>query len=253
MKTMSSLVEKISTTQLASKVSDRVWNLLTLLVLFSTVCLVGVFALTFVNPTNGLNPFPPASASLADLATVTATPGFPPTWTRTPVPEPTATLTPEPAAPTAAAAAPAQPAVPAQPAEDATQPPANPNGYPFELRGTPIQVPSTISHANQGCKWLGVGGEVFDLQGSPLTGLTIQIGGSLDGKKVNMLSLTGTVTQYGPGGYEFSLGENPLDSEGALWLQLLDQAGLALSDRVPINTSKDCAKNLLLVNFKQVR
>ncbi len=108
-------------------------------------------------------------------------------------------------------------------------------------------------HPDEGCSWFGIGGQVFDIQGSPLVGLTIQLGGSVNGKPVNMLSLTGTATQYGPAGFEFSLGDQPAATSGSLWIQLLDQAGLALSDRVRIDTSDDCSQNLVLVNFKQVR
>ncbi len=39
----------------------------------------------------------------------------------------------------------------------------------------------------------------------------------------------------------------------AVWVQLLDQEGYALSPRVYFNTYADCEKNLILVNFKQVR
>lgn len=252
---MSSIEGKgFSATQITSKVSDRVWNLLTLLVLFSTVCLVGFFALTFANPTNALNPFPPASAALVDLPTATATPGFPPTWTPTPFPQPTATVTPAPpAAPTDVPAQPEAPVTLAAPAEDATQPPADPNGYAFQLRGPLNEVASTIIHPDQKCNWMGVGGGVFSLQGSPLTGLTMLLGGTLDGKAVNKSALTGSFTDYGPAGYEFALGDVPIESNGTLWLQLVDQAGLPLSARVPIVTSKDCGRNLLLVSFKQVR
>jgi hypothetical protein len=234
-----------------TKSRDRIWNLLTILVLLATICLVAFFVLTFNNPYNTLNPFPPAFPS----ATFTATPRFPPTWTPTFTPEPTATRTPKTQAevPTAEPGATAVDVTTIVADVPPTEAPTPAQGYPFQLRGEMNSVKSTIIHPDQGCKWLGVGGEVFDFQGSPLVGLTIQVGGGLNGRAVNMISLTGTATQYGPAGYEFTLGEMPVDSQGRLWLQLLDQAGLPLSQRFTFNTSSDCNQNLVLVNFKQVR
>jgi hypothetical protein len=249
---MSSIVERdISMGQGGQpKSRDRIWNLLTILVLLATICLVAFFVLTFSNPYNSLNPFPPA----APTATFTATPRFPPTWTPTFTPEPTATRTPK-----AQAEAPAEPGATAVDVTTIvaevppTEAPTPAQGYPFQLRGEMNSVKSTIIHPDQGCQWQGVGGEVFDIQGSPLVGLTIQVGGRLNGKTVNMISLTGTATQYGPAGYEFTLSDTPVDSKSRLWLQLLDQAGLPLSERFTFDTSSDCNQNLVLVNFKQVR
>ncbi len=248
---MSSLVDRgISMGQgEQTKSRDRMWNLLTILVLMVTICLVAFFVLTFNNPFNSLNPFPPA----APTATFTAIPRFPPTWTPTFTPEPTATRTPKAEAPSGGAIATAVDVTTIVAEVPPTEAPTPAQGYPFQLRGETNRVKSTIIHADQGCKWLGVGGEVFDIQGSPLVGLTIQVGGRLNGKTINMISLTGTATQYGPAGYEFTLSDTPVDSQGRLWLQLLDQAGLPLSERFTFDTSSDCNQNLLLVNFKQVR
>jgi hypothetical protein len=65
--------------------------------------------------------------------------------------------------------------------------------------------------------------------------------------------MTGLAPQYGPGGYEITLGDRPLDSDDALTVQLFDQAMLPLSDKVTFDTFEDCDRNLILVNFKQVR
>ena len=98
-----------------------------------------------------------------------------------------------------------------------------------------------------------MGGQAFDMQGAPIVGLTIQLGGSLAGEPVNLLSLTGTAVQYGPAGYEFSLGDKPAASNSTLWVQLLDQAGLPLSAKVYFDTFDDCSKNLVLINFRQAK
>jgi hypothetical protein len=44
-----------------------------------------------------------------------------------------------------------------------------------------------------------------------------------------------------------------VDTYNLLKVRLEDQAGLPLSDFVSIDTFSDCAKNLIVVNFKQVK
>ena len=58
---------------------------------------------------------------------------------------------------------------------------------------------------------------------------------------------------YGRGGYEFTLADHPIASKQSAWVQLLDQSNLPLSPKVYFNTYEDCSKNLIIVNFKQVR
>ena len=100
---------------------------------------------------------------------------------------------------------------------------------------------------------MGVGGQALDMQDAPIVGTTIELGGWLGTDAVDMLSLTGTALQYGPAGYEFTLSDHPIAALKTLWVQLLDQAGLPLSNRVYFTTYDDCTKNLILITFKQVR
>jgi hypothetical protein len=53
------------------------------------------------------------------------------------------------------------------------------------------------------------------------------IGGMLDGKPLEQLTMTGTATQYDRGGFEFTLADKPIASRNTLWLQLIDQEGIA--------------------------
>lgn len=125
---------------------------------------------------------------------------------------------------------------------------------PFVLHsGDPVAI-SNVGHTELGCKWTGVGGRVFDLSGAPITqGVFIQLGGTFDGKPVEMLGMVGMVNYYGPGSYEFVLGDDPMNSEQLLWVQLIDQANLPLSDQIYFDTFSSCDKNLILINFNQVR
>ncbi len=100
---------------------------------------------------------------------------------------------------------------------------------------------------------MGVGGQVLDLQGRPLTGMTIQVGGVLENVAVNQTSLTGLALKYGEAGYEFELAKMPTASEKTLWLRMIDQANLPLSPRIYFNTTATCDKNLVIINFKQIR
>jgi hypothetical protein len=106
----------------------------------------------------------------------------------------------------------------------------------------------------RGCQWMGVAGSVFDLRGSPVTGLLAQLGGTLEGNLYDIqTSMTGIARQYGESGFEFTIANRVVATNNTLWVQLLDQAGLPLSDKVYFSTTDDCTKNLILISFKQVR
>jgi len=106
---------------------------------------------------------------------------------------------------------------------------------------------------NASCNWQGVGGTVDDQNSSPIIGIVVRLGGTLSGKSLEMTTVSGISPEYGKSGFEFVLGDTPVDSRDTLYVQLLDQAGLPLSDRVYIDTSSDCKKNLVLVRFKKNR
>lgn len=178
-------------------------------------------------------------------------PTFPPTWTATP---PLATGT---AAPTSAQTA-EIPVVSATPADASTPAPtttAKPvtGGFAFALQTDPASISSVLYRPEWGCEWLGLAGNAVDMQNSPVKGIRVQVGGFLGANKVDLLSLTGTALQYGQAGYEFTLAEAPAASKGKLWVQLLDQSDLPLSDKIYFDTFDSCEQNLIIINFKQVR
>lgn len=107
-------------------------------------------------------------------------------------------------------------------------------------------------HPEAGCDWMGVGGQVFDLQSAPIQNLVIAVSGLLNGEALDRVSLTGIATQYGDGGYEVFLSDRPIDSRQSLWVQVQDLNGSQLSEKVYFDTFADCQKNLILVNFVQV-
>jgi hypothetical protein len=126
---------------------------------------------------------------------------------------------------------------------------------PFEVNpGSPVSLSSLQFYPERRCDWMGVAGQVHDLSRAPISGQQVRIGGFLDGKAVDMLTLTGLTSAYGTAGfYEFTLADKPIASNKSLWVQLLDQAGLAMSEKIFFETYDSCEKNLILINFIQVR
>jgi hypothetical protein len=212
--------------------------------------------MVFNNPYLALNPFPPQTPLSPEQATALAggtptnTVVFPPTWTPTSSPEPTATQTPSPTptivdTPTMIVILPTATITPTEPV----------GGYPFDVReGSPTAI-SNIYHPELGCNWMGVGGQVVDMSNGSVTGMIIRLGGRLPGISIpeHLMSLTGVALNYGRSGYEFTLADHPVASRNSLWVQLLDQAGVPLSKKVYFDTFDSCDKNLIIIDFKQVR
>lgn len=235
-----------------------IWNTLTILALLGVVCIACLTLGIFSNPYLTLNPFPPpnpTSSSAAASEGPVNTMVLPPTWTPTNPPVPTATNPPPPTPTLVLTPTP----ITLTPTETLTVTEATavpPGGYPFVMReGSPVAI-SNIYHPELGCNWMGVGGQVLDMSGGPVTtGMIIQLGGVLPGVRIpeNLISLTGVALSYGRSGYEFTLADRPVASRNSLWVQLLNQAGGPLSEKIYFDTYDSCDKNLIIIDFKQVR
>lgn len=230
-----------------------IWNILTVLMLIATLVAVAFFALIYTNPYSALNPVPPPQVpGVLELPTLTPTSRavLPPTWTptetqpptATPTLRPTSTLPPTPTLP-----------APAEPTQEAATP--MPGGMPFVPQdGHPLAI-ADIYHPDQGCSWVGVGGQVYDMKGGALSSQQVQLGGVLNGTPIppgSRPTLTGLIPNV-PGYYEFFLADAPFASEQQLWVQLVDQYGQPISERVYFDTYDSCDKNLIIINFRQVR
>lgn len=167
--------------------------------------------------------------------------------------KPEAIATPTQIPPTAAPTPTLPPATPTPPLPTASPtelPTAVPSPTPvIYLYGIQPGLPLAISSWIYGCDWLGVAGQVFDMQGNTVESLIVEAGGTLEGQPVFGLTLTGMAEDYGPGGYEIMFADHPVASQGKIWVQLKDAAGQLLSPQVFINTVKDCGQNLVLLNF----
>jgi hypothetical protein len=124
---------------------------------------------------------------------------------------------------------------------------------PYQVQSnTPVYL-SNFAHQDKACNWMGVAGQVFDLNGSPAKNIVIIVSGKLNNAPVNAIGLTGMTNLYGPGGFEVELGTKPVASNGTLILTVYGLDGTAISNPVTFNTTADCQKNLTLINFNQVR
>lgn len=228
-----------------------VWNVLTVLIWLGMAFAIIAFVSIYTNPQAAMNPFPPARPTLVSAIVL-------PTIT----PTPTATMTTQPG-PGTATSAPTETLVPTvtetptlEPTETFTPGPS-PTAtirslYPFILRGEVKVIDGATFPDHDTCK-LWVAGQAYDLQGAPMVGITVMMGGYLNDKSLYQLSLTGTALQYGPAGYEFTAADQPVKSKQAVWVELFDQAMIPLSNKIYFDTTEDCKQNLILINFRQVR
>lgn len=126
-----------------------------------------------------------------------------------------------------------------------------PSRFFLVQEGTPVSLPSW-AHAELGCNWLGVAGQVFNLAGDPEINLIIEAGGELEGEPVIGLALTGLESVYGPGGYEIQLADHAVASQNEVWLQVKSDSGEKLSYPIFVETFNDCNQNLILLNLIEV-
>jgi hypothetical protein len=235
------------------KKSNFIWNVLTLIIMLVLVLILIVQLAIFTNPYAIFNPFPPVE--IPELVLV-------PTATLT-VSEPTPIIMPSEFPTEVPESSPTPMATEQVEIQDGTLVVETPvlvptetpfvGYYAFAIQNEPNMISSTIFKPDLECKWTGVAGQVFDLQGRPVKGIRVWLNGTFDNKSIDYLGLTLESSPYGPSGFEFTLGETPKNSTEKLYLQLLDQAGIPISDRVYFDTFEDCDKNLVLINFRQVR
>ncbi|MFN8531785.1 MAG: hypothetical protein U0670_24530, partial [Anaerolineae bacterium] len=120
-----------------------------------------------------------------------------------------------------------------------------PSPFPFALR-EPAALTQNFANA-AGCLWQGVGGQVFDVNNLPLTGIRVHV----FGPGIDTYVVSGSNTLYGQSGYEIPVGT--ATSLSAFIVELQSPTGTVISDQVQVNFPNNCSQNLALVNFKQSR
>ncbi|MBC7877114.1 MAG: hypothetical protein H7Y59_08100 [Anaerolineales bacterium] len=221
----------------------ELWDMLSIVVLLITLCIGAYFVAIFIAPNSALNPFPPSDPFAPPPATITPI-QLEPTWTATPVADTTETPTLFPTF----TLEPSATAFSLVPPTKTPTPTATPKA-PFSA--TITYIDSTIIHPEAACNWQGVGGTIVDANNADMLRITIRLVGFYNSKTKNELTVSSIAPSYGKSGYEFFLGTVPISSKGQLYIQILDQAGLPLSDNIYIDTFNDCSKNLVLVRFKK--
>jgi hypothetical protein len=116
--------------------------------------------------------------------------------------------------------------------------------------GSPVGT-QNFTHPESGCQWMGVAGQVFDIDDTPMMGLVVEFGGELADQSVFGLAITGQAEAYGEGGYEFKLADQPIASSGTVWAQVFDLDGNAISAPTYFSTYDSCEQNLVILNFIQ--
>jgi hypothetical protein len=227
----------------------QLWDMLSVLVLILTVCLVGYFVFIFFNPGSSFNFLPPGGQSRIPTQTVTPI-QLQPTWTASPTLVLTPSNTPR---PTFTPFFTNTPFSLVPPTRTLRPPTATPTPRaPFSAISV-TNVESLIIHPDLTCNWAGIGGTVVDANNSPVIGTVVVLRGTLNGKTIEQQTVAGINKEYGPSGFEFVLGNAPVESDETLYVQLVDLQNIPLSDPVYVTTSSDCTKNLVLVRFKRNR
>jgi hypothetical protein len=163
--------------------------------------------------------------TLRPTLTPSITPTFPPpTPTKTPTPTPTDTPTPGPS------------------------PTATSTRSPFPFTKDVVSPQYLQNYANSaGCNWMGIAGEVFDLQGNPVPfgQYRVHVWESGVDKRVTV----GDAPAYGPSGYEQFLFDAPRVQDQNV--QLETSNGTAVSQVYRVQTRASCNQNLLYIVFVQ--
>ena len=253
------------------------FNLLTLLIVGLIVLVVAGFVVALTSPelveplTGGLEigggeapaePTPSrAAAAIVPTSTPTPTPNLllAPTWTpggrqqvfaeatatntRRPTSEPTITPTfPPPTATPTPTDTPTNTPTPG-PSPTATQTRAP---FPFTRSdASPIYEQNFANAA--GCNWLGIGGDVLDLNRSPVPAGQYRV--HVWGCGIDERATVGGAPAYGPSGYEQFIFNAPVVRQCNVQLETAN--GTAVSQVYSVDTRASCNQNLVLFYFVQ--
>ena len=170
-------------------------------------------------------PTPVPINTLRPTLTPSITPTFPPpTPTKTPTPTPTDTPTPGPT-----------------PTATSTRSP-----FPFTKDQVSPQYLQNFANA-AGCNWMGIAGEVFDLEGNPVPHGQYRV--HIWDSGIDQRVTVGDAPAYGPSGYEQFLFDAPRVQEHSI--QLETSNGTAVSQVYRVQTRASCNQNLLYFIFVQ--
>jgi len=223
-------------------------NILTIVVLVATLCLVGFYSLVAFGVYDVFPP--PTPIEVAQLPTATPTPETTPIPTWTPTPSPTAT----PAGPPTdtPGPTPTPSSTPTLPPTATFPPTATPT--PRATRSAwPFTSDVTLRGSQYGCSWTGTAGHVQDLDGNPLSGYPVHIWGAGIDEVVVAGADSRLNTIYGSeAAWEQFFGPNPKVME--IHVQLHDAFSAdhpPVSDEIVIDMPGTCGQALAYIVFTQ--
>jgi hypothetical protein len=115
-------------------------------------------------------------------------------------------------------------------------------------QGSPVAI-SNFTHPELGCNWMGLAGQVIDIDNQPIKDVVVEVGGTMEGNPIFGLAVTGESSFYGPGGFEIQLGDEPIASDDTMWVVVYDLDGNQIISPVYFSTYADCERNLIILNF----
>jgi hypothetical protein len=261
-------------------------NLLTAILILLSITFLGFAFIIYQSPLVIFNPFPPIEPTIElpfDIvaAALTKTLQSLPTETTTAPPTQTATITPLPTSlPTATPTQTPIPLAIATSTPDSskvrfndvqvtgnvdrlsyTVTPTSFASYLYEFvmlkeaRFYESPLNDFVSNPLLNCKWIGVGGQVFDFYGRPLPGARVKLGGTYPdtNESIERYSVTAEEHMLGEGGYDFPLSDKPFTANNAFWVQVIDENGEAISAKARFSTTVHCNLNLIRIDFIQVK
>jgi hypothetical protein len=224
----------------------RLFNRLTAITLILTVLVAACDLIVFLFPGVPFNPWPPPERLALSTVAPTATPAptLPATWTPTPI----QTFQPAPTRPTDTPAPTRTRVITRTP----TRNPALPTQPPFKF--SPVKPPVLTSDKyGAACgNWGGVGGQVLNIDGSPLAGVSVVgWGGPVpeQEKKVIVSGSDARLNKFynGDGAYELYLGA-PGDFD---FFVVVYENGRPASPVVKVTMVNDCTRDLALIDFQR--
>ena len=83
--------------------------------------------------------------------------------------------------------------------------------------------------------------------------IVVKVTGTWNGSPVSLIGITGMVDgqPYGPGSYEIMIGSKPMDTVSELMIQLFDTNAHPLTSPTVFDTSANCKRNLVIINFSK--
>lgn len=232
------------------------YNRLALILLLLTFLVSVCYLLIFIIPALPLNPFPPYTEALATFApTLTLQPTYTPTRTPTststptntprPTWTPTFTATPRPTLDLKTTGTPRSFVLATRTPTPTPTPTAGPTKSPFNYTAEVLYQRAQL----YGTNWSGIAGLIFGLDLKHQPGIGVKAWGDEPLGPTGQLLPSGTASQYGPSGWEFTLGDKPIS--GKYNVQLLGPTGEPISPIVEIELKGDPRANLAYIIFRQ--